>query len=43
MDVNFVAFLFGAVFGVFVSYIFRVWWRFVRWLWSDDGSLTVDE
>ncbi len=26
------AFLFGAIFGVVVSYLFRVWWRFVRWL-----------
>ena len=26
------AFLFGAVFGVVVGYLFRVWWRFVGWL-----------
>ena len=31
------AFVFGAVFGVFVSYLFRVWLRFMRWLWTEDA------
>ncbi len=30
------AFLFGAVFGVFVGYLFRVWLRFVRWVFTED-------
>ena len=32
------AFLFGAVFGMAVGYVFRVWWRFVRWLWTTEDT-----